>query len=212
MSKKIIVINDDTGENLEEIKFSGGYTITVTNFEDGGELRHIRKLDNGKLDERWWIKNYFYRPIAEKLVLKFKELKHIKPQKILFIEDMIFESKSGKVTWIAKIGKTNKHFKALTGYEYICQIRNYYVERMSKEQIVALIYHELRHINTDGELIKHDIEDWNNMIATLGTDWATTEAEIKNILEDDFDWEELRGNNRQLNMFDDKVIQLRSAQ
>lgn len=212
MNKKIIVMNDDTGETLEEVKFSGGYNITITNVEDGGELRHIRKLDNGKLDDRWWIKNYLYRPIAEKLVLKFKELKHIRPKKILFIEDTLYEPKGDKKSWVARIGKASKQFQAMTGYEYICQLREYYVDKMNAEQVIALIYHELRHIDLEGDLVKHDIEDWSNMIATLGADWAETKAQIKNILEDDFEWEQLRLNSKQLSMFDDKVIQLRPAQ
>ena len=73
---------------------------------------------------------------------------------------------------------------------------------MSREQIIALIYHELRHIGPDGDIIKHDVEDWNNMIATLGTDWATTQSRIKNLIEDEIIWRELEPIAKQMDMFD----------
>ncbi|WP_406244149.1 putative metallopeptidase [Tissierella carlieri] len=37
--------------------------------------------------------------------------------------------------------------------------RKYFIERMQREQIIALIYHELIHIREDGDMVKHDIED-----------------------------------------------------
>jgi hypothetical protein len=72
---------------------------------------------------------------------------------------------------------------------------------MSREQIIALIYHELRHIDTYGDLQPHDVEDWSNMVATLGTDWNSTESRIKNLLEDEVLWRELEPIAKQLNVF-----------
>ncbi len=65
MKKQLIVINKDTGDRLEEVEFSGEYNIVFTNQHDGGNLRYIRKLDNGKFGDKHWIKNYIYRPIAQ---------------------------------------------------------------------------------------------------------------------------------------------------
>lgn len=87
---------------------------------------------------------------------------------------------------------TNKQFKAMTGYYWVIETKNWYTKDMSREQIVALMYHELRHIGRLGELVPHNIEDWSNMIATLGTDWATSKSDIDDILADDFKWDELR--------------------
>jgi hypothetical protein len=39
------------------------------------------------------------------------------------------------------------------------------------------------------------------MLATLGTDWATTQSKIQNILEDDVIWRELEPLAKQLNVF-----------
>lgn len=208
-AKKLQITNKDTGEILEEQEFSGGYHVIFSNLDDMGTLRHIRKLDNARFGDKHWIKNWIYRPIAKKLVNKFPEIKHIKPKNILFIEDMEWEkpeSLKPKRHWQARISKANKQFSDMSGYDYILETRNYFIERMSREQIVALIYHELRHIDQCGDLQPHDIEDWDNIIATLGKDWSTTQAEIKNLIEDDIFWEELEPAAKQLDIFEIKAV------
>lgn len=203
MKRKLIVIDKDTGEELERLEFTGGYNIAVTNMHDGGNLRFIRNLDNGKYGEKHWIKNYLYRPIAEKLVEIFGEIVHIKPRKILFIEDMEWEPGAAKQPWKSKMKKANKELESMLGYEYILETRNYYIDRMSKNQVIALLYHELRRIDGDGSIIKPDIEDWSNLVATLGKDWSTTNEVIQNILDDDFEgWDDLRKAGRQVDMFE----------
>lgn len=205
--KKLTIFDKETGELVENKEFSGGYNITYTNLEDSGNLKHIRKLDNGKYDEKHWIKNYIYRPIAIKLVQKFDELDHIRPESILFIEDTEWEPKDlTKHQWVARIKQANKELESMTGYEYVMELREFYTRNMTAEQVIALIYHELRHIDLDGRIIEHDIEDWENMIATLGVDWNTTRAEIPNILSEDFnEWDELRRAGTQISIFDKKV-------
>lgn len=213
MKKNLKVVEVDTGNVLHDIEFTGGYDITYNKLEDGGDLKYIRTLENGKYDDKLWIKNYLYMPVAVKVIEKFEELNHITPKSILFLEDMNWEKKRGmrrKQKWIAKIAKTNKQLLAMTGYQYIMTIRNFYTKDMSDEQVVALIYHELKHIGDDGQIENHDIEDWGNMVATLGTDWATTRGMIADILAEGFEFKELRKN--QLSMFDDgKIVPMRSA-
>lgn len=205
MGKQLKIFDNDTGEIIEDIKFSGGYNIQYACNEDSGRIKHVTKLDNANFDGTKWIKTAIYRPICNKLADKFEELNHLRNavNAILFLEDMNWEEKSGKRSWIARIAKTNKQFREMTGYYYIMETRNFYIERMSQEQIIALLYHELRHIGKDGDLVEHDIEDWSNMVATFGVDWATTMANIENLLEDDFDeWNEVLPVARQTNMFD----------
>jgi len=209
MHRNIKVTDLDTGEVLHEIEFTGGYNITYSHFDDDGRLKHIRNLDNGKFDSRNWIKNDVYRPIANKLVARFEEFKHIRPEKILFLEDMDWTP--GANSWIARVSKSNKQMKQMVGYEYVLETRNWYTKDMSKEQIIALIYHELKHIDEDGNLIKHDVEDWGEMVATLGVDWATTQGNIINILDDDFeDWDELRKAGNQISIYE-KVVPMKAA-
>ena len=206
--KKLQILNKDTGEVLEEKEFSGGYHVIYADLENAGNLEHIRKLDNAKFGDKHWIKNYIYRPIAEKLTSKFPEIRHISSKNILFIEDMEWEkpdSSKPKSNWQAKISKANKQFSAMTGYDYILETRNYFIERMTREQIIALIYHELRHIDVDGDLQPHDI-DWDNMVATLGKDWAETKAEIKDLIEEDILWKGLKPAAEQMDMFQIRAV------
>jgi predicted metallopeptidase len=205
MSKKLTVIDKSSGEVLEDIEFSGGYNIQYACNEDSGRIKHVAHLDNANFDGVKWIKTAIYRPVCKKLAEKFEELKHLKSAigAILFLEDMNWKEKSGKRSWIARISKTNNQFREMTGYHYILETRNYYIDKMSKEQIAALLYHELRHIDKNGDLVEHDIEDWSNMVATLGVDWATTMANIQDILEEDFEgWNSVIPIARQTNMFD----------
>lgn len=67
------VFEDDSGEMLEEIKFSGGYNIQYATNEDSGNIHHIVKLDNAKFDEKHWIKNLIYRPVCQQIVERFEE-------------------------------------------------------------------------------------------------------------------------------------------
>ena len=198
------MVNKDT-ERLEDITFDGGYNIEFTNLTDGGNIRHIRSLDNGKFGEKHWIKSYIYRSIAERLVKRYPELGHIRPVRILFIEEMDWQppdSIKPKKHWVAKTSKANKQLSTMIGYDYVIETRNYFIERMSRLQIIALLYHELRHIDKEGYIALHDVEDWDNLVATLGKDWATTQANVIDLLEDQFEWNELESVATQVNMFD----------
>jgi len=64
---------------------------------------------------------------------------------------------------------------------------------MEKEQIIALVYHELKHIDKYGDLVGHDIEDWTVMVDRLGPEWASTRAMIPNLLDIDVNWDRIGG-------------------
>jgi len=210
--KQLIVLDKNTGERLEDFEFSGGYNISFVNNHDSGEQKHIRRLDNGKYGDNHWIKNNIYRSITIKLKEKFEELKHIKPHRILFIEDMNWsKTASQKNPWKARIKKVSKDLEATTGYWYVLETRSYFVENMSDEQLVALLYSTLRQIDMDGDIIEPNIVGWSNIIATLGAGWDDENSFIDNILGDDFDnWNELPKGGKQINMFD-KFIPMRIA-
>lgn len=102
---------------------------------------------------------------------------------------------------MARTKLANKEFAHMTGYDYIIEFRQYYIERMQREQIIALVYHELKHIDYYGTIARHDVEDWSNMVATLGVDWATTKGSIPDLIKELDDWNELESAAKQLNMF-----------
>jgi hypothetical protein len=143
--------------------------------------------------------NEAYRPIAEGLVKKYPELRHIAPAAIIFIDNTEGSGKSRDKYKSAQTGKLPEKWSdvihQLTGrrFDYYIEFFKRNIEQMSREQIVALVYHELRHIGPDGEIIHHDIEDWANMHYKLGANWASTRATIPDLLADGVDWDSITG-------------------
>ena len=143
--------------------------------------------------------NEAYRPIAEALVKKYDELKHIVVKNILFIEDTESKKKKNGTITFAQIGlipdKWDEIIYQMTGrhFYYMLEVFKMNTIDMSREQIIALIYHELRHIGTDGEMVSHDIEEWANMVAKLGVNWNSTKTSIPDLLDNDVDWESITG-------------------
>ncbi|MHB8124670.1 MAG: putative metallopeptidase [Desulfitobacteriaceae bacterium] len=150
--------------------------------------------------------NESYRPIAESLKAKFKELEYVPVKNILFIENAEDKRKKNNSIIYAQIskmpGKWEEIIYQITGkyFEYMLEIFKENTIAMSREQIVALIYHELKHIQLvklkDGpkvDIIRHDVEDWFNMVEKLGVNWASTKGSIPNLLDEDINWESIEG-------------------
>jgi len=148
-----------------------------------------------------WLINDAYRPIATQLCTKFdNEIGHINTRTVLFLDDR--ESKAitkGRKTFAAT-GKVpamwNETIEQLTGWNFSHFIVFYKknMELMSREQVCALVYHELRHIGLEGDLKPHHIEDWVEMIEKLGVNWAVTRASIPDLLDDSVvDWNDIQG-------------------
>lgn len=205
-TKRLKVVNEQTGEVEEDISFSGGYNILYSSHEDDGYIRKILKLKNAKFGKKSWIVNEFYEPIARALIHKFEEtFKHLNKSRILFIEDREWEPQNASWNWKARIKKVSDQFKEATGYDYIIETRGYYTSEMTREQLVLLIYHELKHVGLDGKLIHHDIEDWGNIVATFGREWHEGTQEVINILSDEFEtdaWMQIMPTRRQLTLFE----------
>ncbi len=114
--------------------------------------------------------NEDYRPLANKLRSKYSELQHVPVKHILFLENREDKRKKGQHFVFAQVskisGKIMDVLYQVTGhtYEYIIEIFKPNVEDMSREQIVLLLYHEMRHIGVDGKLVEHEINDWVSRI------------------------------------------------
>ena len=203
---RIKIIDDRTG-NVKEIECLG-FNLQYVQSTGNGIIQKIRELNNGKYDSRHWIKNEFYAPLAQKIKDKFKEkvpeFTSININKILFIEDTDYMGDELKrdddVMWIKKVPK---QLTLLTGYEFIIESREFWTERISKEQIIALIYSCLKQIDGD-KLRTPDVKGWKEIIGTMGYGWETTMSPIPNILDgfDDSDFSILKKADRQVSIFD----------
>lgn len=160
--------------------------------------------------------NESYRPIAHALKKKFKELEHIPVSSIIFVENLEDKRKKNNKIIYAQISKIPGKWQDIIyqitdqSFEYMLEIFKENIWDMSREQIIALIYHELKHIqlikDDNGpkiDIVSHDIEDWANMIEKLGVNWANTKASIPNLLNDAVDWDSITG---PANLFSNETI------
>ena len=188
MRKQIIIKDLTSGEVETDITTARGYHLQVP---EDNKLLQVGNITLGQYDHKHEIVNFKYAPIAEKLKAKFEELSHIDISRILFLEDFIsFAGKPPREhTWVARVKKAPADVKNIWGYWHIITIRQHLVSDKSNEQIVALIYHELRHIGKFGDVIPHDIEDWSNIVETFGKDWFDgIYYKVDDILSDNFEW------------------------
>ncbi|EPS56410.1 TPA: putative metallopeptidase [Clostridium botulinum] len=199
---KIKILNERTGE-VQEIECIG-YNLQYAEATGDGKIQKIRALGNGKYDIKHWIKNDIYQPMALKikqnLMGQVPELSRVNVEKILFIEDIDYVgdemSKSDDVMWIKK---APKQVTELTGYKFIIESREFWMSRISKEQVVAHIYSCLKQIDGD-KLIEPDVKGWKEVIGNLGLGWETTLTPIPNLLEgfEDEDFKMLKKADKQL--------------
>ncbi|KEI75912.1 putative metallopeptidase [Clostridium botulinum] len=199
---KIKILNELTGE-VKEIECIG-YNLQYAEATGDGKIQKIRALGNGKYDIKHWIKNDIYQPMALKikqnLMGQVPELSRVNVEKILFIEDIDYVgdemSKSDDVMWIKK---APKQVTELTGYKFIIESREFWMSRISKEQVVAHIYSCLKQIDGD-KLMEPDVKGWKEVIGNLGLGWETTLSPIPNLLEgfEDEDFKMLKKADKQL--------------
>lgn len=137
---EVVVIDKASGEVIKNIECVG-FNIQYSRAEDDGRIHKARNLLNAKYDFRYWVKNEFYTPIAQKLKDSIEEFKHIDHTKILFIEDVDAEEDINKTSeWVFKISKVNKNLRILTGYSWIVESKECWVNMLSRSYIVAHIY------------------------------------------------------------------------
>jgi len=150
--------------------------------------------------------NEAYRPIARALKSKFTELEFVPVENILFVENLEDKKKKNNIPVYAQISKLPGKWEDIiyqtTGqsFEYMLEIFRENIHGMSRAQIVALVYHELKHIqfiNSDNGpkvgIVGHDIEDWINMVEKFGSNWASTKGEIPDLLDEDVSWDSIEG-------------------
>jgi hypothetical protein len=191
---KIRIIDEYTGE-VKDIECVG-YNLQYAEATGDGKIQMIRALNNGKYSYRHWIKNQFYRPLAQKIIDKYKEdiesFTLVKLDKILFIEDIEYVGdevrRDDDVMWIKK---APKQLTELTGYKFIIESREFWMSRISTEQILWHIYSVLRQIDGRDKLKEPDLKGWKEVIGTLGLGWETTLSSVPNIM-DGFDKEDFK--------------------
>lgn len=95
--------------------------------------------------------------------------------------------------WKINIKKANTLFNLMTGYEYILEMRGYWLGLWSTAQINAAIMSQLLRINPeDGSIYKYSEDFHSKLIATFGKDYLDTKSTviIPDLLKHDIDLRE----------------------
>lgn len=57
-------------------------------------------------------------------------------------------------------------------WDYLIEVYGYHAEGKSDNWMRILLYHELRHIGFDGDLVEHDVEDFYDILERFGVRWV----------------------------------------
>ena len=193
-------------EDLEQLKYLGtlhlGIHATLLQEIAGYWIPKLIELNKALIKVDSWTGQYLvneaYRPIAEALAKKYRELEHIKVNEILFIDNTTGTGTTLDKRKNAQLGKIPARWqevlRQLTGrrFYYFMEMFKQNISEMSREQIITLIYHESKHIGLDGDLRHHDIEDWLEVAENLGVDWAAPYKALPDLLDDAVDWDSIQ--------------------
>ena len=141
------------------------------------------------------ICNSRMRPIAEALVKKYEELKHVDPSKILFIVN----HKSSGGGALADTSKVPFKWTELLfqlgacSYFYMVEFYDKKTAHLDDNQMTALLYRELRKIGSEGNIVKPEVNEWWTLLMGLGKNWSLPDSTCPNLLDDNSDWKRLMG-------------------
>lgn len=149
------------------------------------------------------------RPIADALIGKYEELRHIDPDKILFVVNHKSSGSKRQIV-LAKTSKISPKWSELLyqlgsySYFYLIEFYAKTTASMDESQMVALVYHELRRIGPEGEILAPDVHDWWQLIQGLGRKWFYPDVSCPNLLDDGIDWKKLMGGLYSTKDFDEE--------
>ncbi len=142
--------------------------------------------------------NEYYREIAESLVKKYDELRHIAVPSILFVDNTSGSGKNKDKVKYAQIGTIPEKWQDILkqttnrSFYYMLEVFRKNLEELTFNQVVLILYRELRKIGKDGDLKTYQIEEWGDVLHTVGHDWDGKNRLIPNLLEANGNWELMR--------------------
>jgi predicted metallopeptidase len=124
--------------------------------------------------------------LLNKVVTSFERFRFIRPSHIL----IVFKKK-GKASWLANIRKLPECLKPfLPGKHVLLTISMIEWDLMTESKKIAVIFHELLHLSYhEGKyrMIKHDIQDFRELVSKLGIDYENSDILLKEIKADSND-------------------------
>lgn len=154
--------------------------------------------DNVGAEFDYEICNKKIKPIAEKLVHKYTELRHINPDKILFIVNRKSRG-SKKHIVLAKTSKVSPKWAEILyqlgacSFTHMIEFYEKTTSMMDESQMIALVYRELRRIGPEGQILTPDVHDWWPVLIGLGRKWFYPDNSCPNLLDEGVNWKKLMG-------------------
>jgi len=181
---KLIIEKNDGEEKIiiDEINLTDPNVLVKYN---GGTLKSFDRI---RLNEKQIIDQTPYENIANKLKAEYASyIGHVIPSKILFVIDDEWEpteKTSINSRWKIKIKKTPGMVRDLTGYDYIIDMRRFWLDQWTKAQTYAAVMSQLLRINAfDGTIFNYTEDYHSKMLATFGAEYLEPDTEIQNMLE-----------------------------
>lgn len=179
----------------------GGVVASIVETDGEKRIKAIGNFDTADffIDGMDMVRNQYYKPIAQRLVEMYEELKNVPINRILFIDvgEGKPKRKNGKPVF-SKYAKSPKYMPELLGFDYIIRFfkANMQEHDTSFEQMVIMLYEQLRLI----QVKEYEIIGFDNIYATFGKDWRETMSQLPNLMEKKIEWQQTKGS--QLSLFD----------
>lgn len=146
------------------------------------------------------ICNNRIKPLADDLIKKYEELRHIDVNKILFVVNHK-SAGSKKTVTLARTSRVPEKWRDVLyqlgacSYFYIVEFFGKTTACLDENQMIALVYRELRRIGPEGQIVTPDIHDWWQVLMGLGRHWFYPDSTCPNLLESGVDWKKLMGDH-----------------
>jgi hypothetical protein len=140
------------------------------------------------------------RPIADSLIKKYSELRHIDVEHIMFVVNHKSGGAKDKIV-LAHTARVPDKWRDLLfqlgacSYFYIMEFYSKTTDCLDENQMTALVYRELRRIGAEGKITAPDTNEWWQVLIGLGRHWFYPDNSCPNLLDDNIDWKTLMGSD-----------------
>lgn len=127
----------------------------------------------------------YLRELAGRIIDRFSELSHIDEfigrENICFVMSYEPKTKRGRQI-LADCRAVKGPYRALVDYQFIITFYEPNIQDLSENQQKILMLHELKHIQEDGKIRPHDVEDFSDILHRYGIDWSNNGQDVPDIL------------------------------
>lgn len=186
---KIVVVEleQEVAGSLLELKTTmDGFDLTYVDLEKQ-EISYLPNLKDAKISDKKHIKtSEFEKDIIDIYENLGEYLEEFDPSKIrIFVNEKWQKTKQSKPNSCipGEIKKVPGAYNEQTGIEYSITVKRFFLEGWSKEQRIAFFFGMLKKIQEDGSIRVHHLDEQDELVVTLGSDYLEKGAEVPDLLQ-----------------------------